>query len=353
VQRTLSLFALGFGCAQLVAGPLSDRYGRRPVLLAGLAIYVLASAACAAAGSIDALSGARVLQAIGCCTAVVLARAIIRDAYAPQEGARIVAQASNRMALAPLLGPIAGAYLQVAFDWRAAFLLLSVLGLVLALVAWRGFRETNRQRDPAALQPAGLRANHARVLRAPAFWSYALPGALSYASIFVFLSGGSYALIEVLHLPTAWFGFAWALGVSGFLSGTAACRRLLARRGPARTLSLGAWLALTGGLLFAGAVWLGADNWATVIAGQFLVMFAHGVNWPCAQAGAVNPFPRQAGTAAGLLGFFTMLCAWAVGNWIGWRHDGTLLPMASAAAVLGVLIFALAQWTAHHRHTAN
>lgn len=341
VQRTLSLFALGFGAAQLVAGPLSDRYGRRPVLLAGLSVYVLASAACALAPSIAALSAARVFQAVGCCTAVALARAVIRDAYPAAESARVVAIASNRMALAPLLGPIAGAWLQVAFGWRAAFVLLTALGLALAWSTWRGFAETNPDRNPHALRLAGLLRNYRHVLGARIFWAYALPGALSYGSIFVFLTGGSYALIEVLHMPTAYFGLAWAVGVSGFLSGTWCCRRLLAHRGPARTLTLGSAGAAAAGALFAAAIALGWHHIAAVVAGQFLVMFAHGINWPCAQAGAVNPFPHQAGTAAGLVGFITMGTAWGVGTWIGASHDGTLAPMALTAAVMGGAILAV------------
>jgi len=127
VQQTLSLFVFGFGTAQLISGPLSDRYGRRPVLIGGLALYLVSGLACALAPSLGWLIAARFVQAIGCCTAVVVARAIIRDAYSPAEGARVMARALSLLALAPILGAILGGYLQVAFGWRKEFFLGSFL----------------------------------------------------------------------------------------------------------------------------------------------------------------------------------------------------------------------------------
>lgn len=339
VQQTLSLFVIGFGTAQLLIGPLSDRFGRRPVLLAGFGVYVAASIACALAGSIEALIAARFAQAIGCCTTVVIARAVIRDVYSPVEGAHVIAHVSNLLSFAPLLGPIAGAYLQVTFGWRAAFGVLTVLGLAFGLAAWRSLGETNRHRDAEAMRLAGLARSYGAILRAPVFWAYTLPGALSYAAIFVFISGTAFALINVLKVPTEFFGYGWAFGVTGYVAGTLACRRLLASLGVQRTLSWGTAAAAAAGLLFAVLVALGVQHWAVVLGCQFLTMFAHGINFPCAQSGAVSPFPRQAGAAAGLLGFFTMVAALLVGTWIGASHDGTLYPMAFTSAAVGVAVF--------------
>lgn len=349
VQQTLSLFVIGFAAAQMVVGPLSDRYGRRPVLLGGLILYVTASIVCAAAGSIATLIIGRILQAIGCCTSVVIARAVVSDAYAQEDGARILARASSFMALVPLLGPIAGAWLQVSFGWRASFVLFTVVGLTVTVLAWRKLHETHPHRDDNALQVGALVSAHQKILRAPAFWAYALPGALSYASIFVFISGSSFALITVLDMPTQYFGYAWSVSVSGYLAGTIVCRRLLGSWGIARTISLGSPLAAVGGVLFALAIWSGLWHWSVVVGGQFLVMFAHGINFPCAQAGAVSPFSRQAGTAAGLLGAITMLVAFAIGTWIGSSREDALYPMALAAAGLGSGIFLSARLLKQYR----
>jgi DHA1 family bicyclomycin/chloramphenicol resistance-like MFS transporter len=143
VQQTLSLFVFGFGTAQLISGPLSDRYGRRPVLIGGLALYLVSGLACALAPSLGWLIAARFVQAIGCCTAVVVARAIIRDAYSPAEGARVMARALSLLALAPILGPILGGYLQVAFGWRAAFVTLALSGLAMWVASLRHLTESN------------------------------------------------------------------------------------------------------------------------------------------------------------------------------------------------------------------
>lgn len=339
VQQTLSLFVLGFGCAQLISGPLSDRYGRRPVLLWGLAVYVLASLACALAPTLDFLVAARFVQATGCCTAAVIARAMVRDAFAPAEGARMLAKASSLLALAPLFGPVLGGHLQVWFGWRAAFVFHTLFGIALMIAATRLFRETNQHPNPEATRIGRLFATYCRIASADSFWAWVLPGALSYAAIFAFISGSSFVLIGVLGVPTELYGYCFAFGVVGYLLGTIICRRLIARVGLPRTLTFGATLSLLSGLLFFALVAAGLRHWSVVLVSLFLTMSAHGINFPCAQSGAVVPFPREAGAAAGLLGFLTMLAALVTGAWVGMSHDGTLRPLAATSAVIGLLLF--------------
>ncbi len=351
VQQTLSLFVIGFGVAQLISGPLSDRFGRRPVLLGGLGVYIASSLACALAPSLDLLISARFVQAIGCCTAAVVARALIRDAFTPTEGAKMMAKASSLLSLAPIFGPILGGYLQVGFGWRAAFFFHTFFCIVLAGTAWRLLKETNLHRNPDAMRLRGLIAVYRRIASADFFWAYTLPGALSYAAIFTFISGSSFVLIKVLGVPTEYYGYCFAFGVSGYLIGTLVCRRLLARIGLARTLTAGTTLSLFSGLLFAVLVLSGLEHWTVVVGCLFLTMGAHGINFPCAQTGAVAPFPREAGAAAGLLGFITMVAALVTGTWVGISHNGTLLPLALTSASIGVLLFGSA-WTLRHRRSA-
>jgi DHA1 family bicyclomycin/chloramphenicol resistance-like MFS transporter len=350
VQQTLSLFVIGFGVAQLISGPLSDRFGRRPVLLGGLGVYIASSLACALAPSLDLLISARFVQAIGCCTAAVVARALIRDAFTPAEGAKVMAKASSLLSLAPIFGPILGGYLQVGFGWRAAFFFHSFFCIVLAGAAWRLLKETNLHRNPDAIRLRNLITVYRRIASADFFWAYTLPGALSYAAIFTFISGSSFVLIKVLGVPTEFYGYGFAFGVSGYLTGTLVCRRLLVRIGLARTLTSGTLLSLFSGLLFAVLVLAGIEHWSVVVGCLFLTMGAHGINFPCAQTGAVAPFPREAGAAAGLLGFCTMVAALVTGTWVGVSHDGTLLPLALTSASIGVLLFGSA-WALRHRRT--
>lgn len=343
VQLTLSLFVIGFGAAQLVIGPLSDRFGRRPVLLAGLALYLAATILCGLAPTIQLLIFARFLQAVGCCSAVIMARAIVRDAYDPEHSVRVIARASTWLSLAPLLGPIAGSYLQVAFGWRAAFAALGVLSAGVLALTFLRLPETNTHRNPNATNLAGLLANYRVVLGSREFWTYALPAALSYGAIFAFISGSSFVLIRVLHVPTAWFGYCFAFGVSGYLIGTIACRRLLPRLGTARTFRLGTGMSLLAGAVFLATVAAGIAHWALMLVVMFLTMSAHGINFPIGQSGAVSPFPQQAGTAAGLMGALSMLVAFLVGTAVGASHNGTLYPLAFIVCTLGALIFGSAR----------
>ena len=339
VQLTLSLFVIGFGGAQLIIGPLSDRFGRRPILLFGLGLYVLASALCGLASSMDILIAARFLQALGCCAAVIMARAIVRDIYAVSDSIKVVARASSWLALGPLLGPVLGSYLQVGFGWRAAFVVLGLFSAALLLLTFLRLPETNEYKNPAATQWRGLLHNYRLVLGSRVFWGHALPGAFSYGALFSFISGSSFVLINVLHVPTAWFGYCFGFGASGYLLGTIACRRLNTRFGSPMTFRIGTGLTLLSSGLFLAAVLLGFSHWTMMIATMFLTMGAHGINFPIAQAGSVSPFPQQAGTAAGLMGALSMLVAFIAGTLVGASHNGTLLPIALIAGSLGLLSF--------------
>ncbi|MCX7172514.1 MAG: multidrug effflux MFS transporter [Proteobacteria bacterium] len=349
VQQTLSMFVIGFGTAQLISGPLSDRYGRRPIMMGGLAIYLASSVACAFAPTLSFLIVARFVQAVGCCTAVVVTRAIIRDSYAPADGARMFAKASSLMSLVPILGPVLGSYLQVAYGWRATFGVHIVFCSILIWAAGYSLVETNRHKNLEATRISGLFRNYAQIASSPAFWAYTVPGALSYASIFVFISGASFVLIRVLGVRTEYYGYCHAFSILGYLGGTIVCRRLLTRIGLARTLTVGTTLSLAGGLLFLGLVLSGALHWSVVLGSMFLTMSAHGINNPCTQTGAVAPFQQQAGAAAGLLGFVTMIAALLASTWVGASFNGTLLPLALTSAGVAALMYASTRLLSKYR----
>lgn len=336
VQQTLVFFSIGFALAQLFAGPLSDRYGRRPLLVGGLAFYVLASLACALAPGIYGLIAARFAQACGCCAAIVTARAIIRDRYPPALGAQKIAQASSYMAFAVVSGPIVGAQLQVRFGWPAAFVCLAGLAAVVLVAVWCWLAES---KPPGAAAPAGRPGrDYAAIFRDPVFRAYTLVGALSYGGIFVYIAGSAFVLIKVLGVSTGNYGYCFATGCVGYLGGSFLCRRLLPRLGLERTLLAGATAMLLGSLGFLVLAAGGLVGWQLLVLFQFLAMFAHGVIFPCAQIGSLAPFPHRAGAAAGLFGACSMGGALAVGNLVGLTLDGTVLPLARLAAGVGVLL---------------
>ncbi len=339
VQLTLSVWVAAFGTMQLVAGPLSDRYGRRRVLTAGLGLYVAASVACALAPTIEALIAARLVQAIGCCAVVVAARAIVRDVYEPQAGARAFAQASTILAIGPIAGPILGSLLEVRFGHRAAFVAQAMFASVLLAATLARLVETNRHLDPGATRLRVSLANYGFVLRSPEFLAYTLVGSASYGGLFAFISGSSFVLIRVLGVPTAYFGAAFAFCVCGYLVGTIVCRFRLSRMSVQRTLRAGATLSLASGMTMAALAAAGVHHWAAVLGPGFVFLLAHGINFPCGQAGSIASFPRHAGAAAGLFGFIVMAVAALTGSWIGASHNGTVYPLVFTMAGFTLMMF--------------
>lgn len=338
-QLTLSVFVFAFGLMQLVAGPLADRYGRRPVLVGGLALYALACVACALAPTMGFLIGARFLQAIGCCAAVVVARAIIRDAFDARRGAHVLARASSILAIGPLFGPILGSVLEVRFGFRATFVVVAAIAAALLAATLRRLPETNAHLDPRATRPRALALNYLAVLASPTFRAHTLAGGASYGGLFAFIAGSPFVLTQVLGVATAWFGVCFAFCVSGYLIGTIACRRLLAARSLERTMRFGAALALGAGLAMTALAAAGVHHWAALIVPQFAYFMAHGINFPCAQVGSVAPFARRAGAAAGLFGFLLMVAASLIGLWIGVSWNGTVYPLVLTVAAAAAVVF--------------
>ena len=346
-QLTLSGLLLAFGCSQMVWGPLSDRFGRRPILLAGLAIYTVASLGSAFASTMDLLILWRVAQGAAMGAVVISARAIVRDLYNPLEGARAMSKALTGLGLVACVCAPLGGLLSEWLGWRAALLALTVYAVAtLALVALR-LPETLAHRNPKALQPHALVGNWLLVLRNPTFWAFSLQTTAAYGGLFTFLASSSFVLIEVLGLTRTQYGGAMASTGLAYFSGTFLCRSLLARHGLARTVAIAGVLSVSGGTLLALVAWLGWHQpWALLLP-LYLFMLGHGIHQPCGQSGAVGPFPQAAGVASALNGLMMMLTAFAIGGWLGLRLDGTVWPLVNGiwfwSAVLALISWTLVQ----------
>jgi DHA1 family bicyclomycin/chloramphenicol resistance-like MFS transporter len=349
IQLTLSVFLVGLATAQLVYGPLSDRFGRRPVLLVGLGIYVVASVVCTLSPSVSVLVAARFVQAVGACVGPALGRAIVRDVYGREGAARVLAYMSAAMALAPAIGPILGGLLEEWFGWRVNFLALVLYGSCGLVIAWRILPETNKAPDPDAAQPLRILLGYRGFLNHRPYVGYVLCCAFAYSGIFAFISGSSYVLQEVVGLGPIGFGLCFAGVVIGYIIGTVVAGRLSRRLGIDRLIAVGAGIGVVGGaLLLAFALATaahGAVSGALRIVGPMLVfMIGVGLVLPNSIAGAVGPFPRAAGAASALLGFTQMTAAAAIGIAVAALYDGSSVPMTAtiAAVALGVLLaFAL------------
>jgi DHA1 family bicyclomycin/chloramphenicol resistance-like MFS transporter len=337
IQLTLSVFLVGFAVSQLFYGPMSDRFGRRPVLLAGLVLFAAASLACAFAPSVPVLIGLRLVQAIGACSARVVGFAIVRDLFDRDRGARMLAYSGAIMGIAPAVAPVIGGYVLVWFGWQANFVLLTVWALALAgLVALR-LPETLRQPDPYALAPLRLLANTGALLAHPRFTGAALTNSAVFSGLIAFISGSSFVLIDVFGIAAEKFGLFFALGVAGYMSGTFASGRLAGRISGDRLVLVAAVGAAASGLAMAAlAVSPFAGPWAVMVP-MTGYMVAFGVIMPQSTAAAMAPFPATAVLASALLGFLQMTIAAGVGVVVGVLHDGTSVPLAVTVAVAGCL----------------
>lgn len=343
-QLTLTALLLAFGCSQLVLGPLSDRFGRRPVLLWGLAAYVIGAIGGALAPSMLWLIVWRALQGAAMGAAVMCARAIVRDLYVPADGARVMSRALTGLGVIACLCAPVGGLVSDGFGWRIALLVPALFGAVaLGLIALR-FGETLAVRNPQALQARTLLRTWSTVLRHPTFLAFTALTTCAYAVLFTFLAASSFVFIQVLGLSKTQYGLVMLWNSLAYIAGTFLCRFWLARHGVRGCVARGGLLSLFGGTLMGGLALAGVQSVAAIVVPLTLVMLGHGVHQPCGQTGAVGPFPKAAGAASALNGFVMMLAAFGIGGWLGTHLDGTTRPLAFGMWFWSVCI-ALCAWT--------
>ena len=337
VQLTLSLVLAGFALAQIIYGPLSDRFGRKPVLLSGLLLFVLASAGCAMSTDIHTLIVFRFLQALGGSAGPVLGRAIVRDIHGPRNAARVLSHIASAMALAPAIAPIAGGFMSLYWGWTSIFWFLALFGLAGAALLQFKIVESSPEehRHPKTL--ATIFRDYASLLRDRQYLGYMLTCSFSYAGLFCFLSGASFVIIEYFRIPQQWFGALFALVVLGYISGTLLGGKLSYRKGYRELVQLGALTCMLSGLVMLGLTLGEITHVASVIAPMMLFMSGVGLVMPQSMAGALANYPHMAGSASGLLGFIQMSSAGIAGAFVGHGYDGTPLVMSTGIAGMGVL----------------
>lgn len=351
-QLTLSLFMAGFACGQLVFGPLSDYYGRKPVVAAGLAGYVLASLLCALAPTIEVLLGGRLLQGLGAASGPVIARAIVRDRYHARDAARMMSLLAAAMAVVPLLAPVLGSWLLYWFDWRAQFVLLLLFGLA-TLVGLRTLDESCPSIGVGRVHVGRVFGQFRICLGSPAFLGFLLCGGAAFASSFVYISSASFIMIEMLGVAPQHFGYTFMLCVTGYMSGAFLSSRLVTRIGIRRTLGCGVAVNVLGVSLLCALAFGGSQALPAVIFAIFCCFLGSGLCLSNSQMGAIAEFPMAAGSASAVFGFLQTAMASASGYVVGQRYDGTLVPtaltMASAVllSLLGYLLLRAARTGEH------
>jgi DHA1 family bicyclomycin/chloramphenicol resistance-like MFS transporter len=325
VQLTITLYLIGLAIGQLVYGPVSDRFGRRPVLLAGLALFTLAGIATTAAPNAWLLVVARILQSIGACAGLVLGRAIVRDSATPDRAAAQLAMLTLVMSAAPAIAPVLGGYATAWFGWRAAFALLAIVGAVTLTLAVLLLPETN---SPQASVRASMLLGSVRLLRSRAFCGYILGGACTTTSFYAFMAASPFILVNLLHQPTERIGLYYLLLMAGVAIGSLTANRIAGRIRTQLALRVANSIAIAGAACFMAADLSGRLSVLTVIAPIVVFMIGAGMASPFALSGAVSVNPHAIGAASGLYGFTQMaygaLCTVVVEVW----HPGSVFTVA-------------------------
>lgn len=338
-QLTLSIFLLGFALGQLVCGPVSDRRGRRPVLLVGLGLFALAGLACASSTSLPMLVACRFLQGVGASVGPVIARAVVRDYYDARRGAAVLSQMTQVMIIAPLVAPTLGGYLLVHVGWPAIFLTLGGGGVLLFLACWRYLPETVRERqEPAGgVQPgawAGLRA----LVAHRASFRHVLTVCFVYAGMFAYIGGSPFVMMEVFGVAEQNFGYYFAVTAAGLLVSATINRWLLKRQFlPLNILSRGVLVVFAAGLCMGLAVWFGVGGLLGVIVPMTIYMFGQGFVMTNATAAAMAPHGRSAGVVSSVMGCLQTGGAALSGYLVGLYYDHTPLSLAVTVAAFACL----------------
>ncbi len=346
VQFTISAYLIGFAVGQIFYGPVSDRHGRKPVLLAAIALYCVASLACALSTSIEMLIVARAFQALGGSGGIVLTRAIVRDIYSGARAGRELSLIASVMALAPVLAPIAGGLLQTGFGWRVVFLTLVAAGLVGVAIVWLLLPETLNTRAAEPVSLSSMFRSYRVVARHPAYLAYLGITSASYAGLFAWISGASFVLQNLYGLTPFDFGLAFALGSIGYMTGSALAARIVVRFGLDGVLGVGALACAAGGLGMVAAVALGLTSFLSLVLPVAVYLAGLGMVLPQGIAGAMTPFPERAGAASSLFGFMQQSAAALCGATVGWFLGQSAWPLAVGVAAMGCATLGL--WLATH-----
>jgi MFS transporter, DHA1 family, multidrug resistance protein len=336
VQLTLSAFFLGFGVGQLVYGPLSDRWGRRPPLLVGTGLYVIASLLCAVATGVAWLILFRLLQGLSACAGPLIARAVVRDVYDRGRAAYMLSLLMLIMGAAPLVAPLLGGQLLLASGWRSIFAAQGAFGALCFVAAWSGLAETL---DETRRSRAGVRAMIARygaLLRNRVYVGYAVSSGAAFAGMFAYFAGSPFVFIRLYGVPPQNYGFLFALNVIGLMSGAAVNSRLVLRHGPDRVLRRGvAAVAAAGAALLLAAV-TGWGGLAGLVIPLFVFISSISFIGANAMAGALATFRHVAGTASALVGTIQFGLGAASAAAVGAFYNGTAVPMAAVIALTGL-----------------
>ena len=334
-QFSVTTYLLGLAIGQLTWGPVSDRFGRKPVLLAGLSLFLVSSACGAAADSLREVALLRFAQGAGMSSGPVVARSIVRDLYARDQAAHLLSRMMAVFGIIPVTAPLVGGQAIALGGWPAVFWVFSAIALALLAAVGFGLRETAPAERPS-VAPVRIAASYAVLFGDARFRASLATMLLAQLGIIAFVSSSALAMVQALHLTPTAFSLLFAAVMLGQITGGIIGSRLAVRLGIGRMVRLGAALALAGGLLLAALALAGLPHWSAVVLPMILYLFGCSFIVPSATAAALSPFPQMAGAASSLLGALPFGLGALVSAGLAGAFDGTTRPMALAIAGFGI-----------------
>jgi len=350
VQTTLAAYFLGLSLGQLAYGPVADRFGRRIPLLFGVALFTLASLACAYAPNLDTLILARFVQALGGCAGMVLSRAIVSDKCDPVASAKVFSQLMLVMGLAPILAPMLGGVLVNLAGWQSIFLTLSLFSAACLVAIGLGLPESLPAHMPRQPLSGALR-QYLRLLADRVFVGHALTGGIAIAGMFAYIAGSPFVFIKLYGVPAEHYGWLFGTNAAGFILVAQINARLLAKRGPAFLLVRAVWLYLAAGLVLLGVAALRPAHLWPLLVPLFVCISSLGCIIPNASACAMSGQGARAGSASALMGCLQFSVAAGAAALVGLLHDGSAVPMTLVVSLCGALVVSVALLT--HRLQAR
>jgi DHA1 family bicyclomycin/chloramphenicol resistance-like MFS transporter len=339
MHLTLSTYLTGFALFHLVCGPLGDRYGRRPILLGGMVLFVAASIGCSLATTVEELLLFRFIQGIGACVGPTLARAVARDVFGPTRAARALSLIAMLMALAPAVAPTMGSLLLLWLPWPIVFVFLALYGATMLVLITRYLAESLPQRQ--SLHPSTIARNYAQLVRNPVFILSTFASAFVYAGLMSYLASSSFVYINMLGLPVQYFGFIFLTSVAGYMAGSALSARLTLSRASEQTILFGALLVVVA----TSSMWLGVrlspDSIVALALPMVLYSTGMGLVLPNAMAIALRPFAHMAGTASALMGFIQMALSASATALVGSYLQDSPAPLLNFMLLVAILASAL------------
>ncbi len=349
-ELTLAAFFIGLAVGQLVWGPISDRFGRKPPLYASLTLFAVASLGCALAGSVETLTFWRVLQALGGSAGMVITRAVVRDRCSAREAARAFSLLILVMGLAPILAPLLGGWLSTWLGWRALFYLLAAFALACLLVIHHNLQESHDIRHQPPLQFGRVFASYVGLLGNRAFVGYALCGGLAMAGMFAYIAGSPFVLIQMGGISPEHFGWAFGANALGFVAASQWNAHLLKTREPTRLLRRALGVPAVAGLGLVILTVNGGFNLPLFLLGLFLYVASLGFIVPNSSACALATHGQQAGAASALLGALQFSLATLAGAGVSLLHDGSAQPLALLLVLCGIGALAVHHGMVHRLH---